>query len=112
MGPSTLSPDCLELRACFFIALEDYESALRDIRALLTLKPKYMMFHGKVSGDHLVELLSHRVQQWSLADCWMQLYKRWSSVDDIGSLAVIHQMLVNDPAKSLLWFRQSLLLLR
>ncbi|KAJ6777416.1 ETO1-LIKE PROTEIN 2 [Salix koriyanagi] len=107
-----LSPDCLELRACFFIALEDYESALRDIRALLTLKPKYMMFHGKVSGDHLVELLSHRVQQWSLADCWMQLYERWSSVDDIGSLAVIHQMLVNDPAKSLLWFRQSLLLLR
>uniref|UniRef100_A0A6N2LUZ8 BTB domain-containing protein n=1 Tax=Salix viminalis TaxID=40686 RepID=A0A6N2LUZ8_SALVM len=107
-----LSPDCLELRACFFIALEDYESALRDVRALLTLKPKYMMFHGKVSGDHLVELLSHRVQQWSLADCWMQLYERWSSVDDIGSLAVIHQMLVNDPAKSLLWFRQSLLLLR
>ncbi|KAJ6716366.1 ETO1-LIKE PROTEIN 2 [Salix koriyanagi] len=63
-----LSPDCLELRAWFFIALEDFESALRDIRALLTLEPKYMMFHGR--------------------------------------------MLSNDPAKSLLWFRQSLLLLR
>ncbi|KAJ6310267.1 hypothetical protein OIU76_015073 [Salix suchowensis] len=107
-----LSPDCLELRAWFFIALEDFESALRDIRALLTLEPKYMMFHGRVSGDHLVELLSHRVRQWSLADSWMQLYDHWSSVDDIGSLAVIHQMLSNDPAKSLLWFRQSLLLLR
>jgi tetratricopeptide (TPR) repeat protein len=107
-----LSPDCLELRAWFFIALEDFESALRDIRALLTLEPKYMMFHGRVSGDHLVELLSHRIRLWSLADCWMQLYERWSSVDDIGSLAVLHQMLSNDPAKSLLWFRQSLLLLR
>ncbi|CAK7330495.1 unnamed protein product [Dovyalis caffra] len=107
-----LSPDCLELRAWFFIALEDYESALRDIQALLTLEPKYLMFHGRMSGDHLVELLGHRIRQWSLADCWMQLYERWSSVDDIGSLAVIHQMLVNDPAKSLLWFRQSLLLLR
>ncbi|KDP45771.1 hypothetical protein JCGZ_17378 [Jatropha curcas] len=107
-----LSPDVLELRAWFFIALEDYESALRDIRALLTLEPNYMMFHGKVSGDHLVELLNHRVQQWSLADCWMQLYERWSCVDDIGSLAVIHQMLIHDPGKSLLRFRQSLLLLR
>ncbi|KAJ4840516.1 Ethylene-overproduction protein 1 [Turnera subulata] len=107
-----LSADCLELRAWFLIALEDYEGALRDIRAILTLEPNYMMFHGRVSGDHLVELLSPQVPQWSLADCWMQLYERWSSVDDIGSLAVIHQMLLIDPGKSLLWFRQSLLLLR
>lgn len=107
-----VSPDCLELRAWFFIALEDYQSALRDIRALLALEPNYSMFHGKVSADHLVELLSRRVQQWSQADCWMQLYNRWSCIDDIGSLAVIHQMLVNDPHKSLLRFRQSLLLLR
>lgn len=107
-----VSPDCLELRAWFFIALEDYQSALRDIRALLALEPNYIMFHGKVNADHLVELLSRRVQQWSQADCWMQLYNRWSCIDDIGSLAVIHQMLVNDPHKSLLRFRQSLLLLR
>ncbi|KAF8397234.1 hypothetical protein HHK36_016144 [Tetracentron sinense] len=107
-----VSPDCLELRAWFSIALEDYEGALRDIRALLTLDPNYMMFHGKVQGDHLVELLRHQVQQWSQADCWMQLYDRWSSVDDIGSLAVVHQMLANDPGKSVLRFRQSLLLLR
>lgn len=107
-----LSPDCLELRAWFFIALEDYESALRDIRVILTLEPNYMMFHRKVSGDYLVELLSHRVQQLSQADCWMCLYERWSSVDDIGSLAIIHQMLGNNPVNSLLLFRQSLLLLR
>ncbi|GAV66575.1 TPR_1 domain-containing protein/TPR_9 domain-containing protein/TPR_11 domain-containing protein [Cephalotus follicularis] len=107
-----LSPDCIELRAWFFIALEDYESALRDIRALLTLDPHYMMFQGKVSGDLLIELLGQQFQQCSQADCWMQLYERWSSVDDIGSLAVIHQMLVNDPRNSLLRFRQSLLLLR
>ncbi|KAL3530921.1 hypothetical protein ACH5RR_010243 [Cinchona calisaya] len=107
-----VSPDCLELRAWFLIALEDYESAMRDIRALLTLEPNYRMFHGKLRGEHLVELLNQHVQRWSPADCWMQLYDRWSSVDDIGSLAVIHQMLINDPGKSVLRFRQSLLLLR
>ncbi|OVA02767.1 Tetratricopeptide TPR-1 [Macleaya cordata] len=107
-----VTPDCLELRAWFSIALEDYEGALRDIRALLTLDPNYMMYHGKVHGSYMVELLSRHVQQWSQADCWMQLYDRWSSVDDIGSLAVVHQMLANDPGKSLLRFRQSLLLLR
>ncbi|KAK6943180.1 BTB/POZ domain [Dillenia turbinata] len=107
-----VSSDCLELRAWFSVALEDYEGALRDTRALLTLEPKYMMFHGKLPGDQLVELLKPHVQQWSQADCWMQLYDRWSSVDDIGSLAVVHHMLANDPNKSLLRFRQSLLLLR
>lgn len=107
-----VSPDCLELRAWFLIYLEDYEGALTDIRALLTLDPHYMMFHGKLHGDQLVELLLHHVQQSSQADCWMQLYDRWSSVDDIGSLAVVHHMLANDPGKSLLRFRQSLLLLR
>ncbi|KAL7265601.1 hypothetical protein ACSBR1_003392 [Camellia fascicularis] len=107
-----VSPDCLELRAWFSISMEDYEGALRDVRAILTLDPNYMMFHGKLHGDHLVELLRHHVQQWSQADCWMQLYDRWSCVDDIGSLAVVHHMLANDPGKSLLRFRQSLLLLR
>ncbi|KAE8690386.1 Ethylene-overproduction protein 1 [Hibiscus syriacus] len=107
-----VSPDCLELRAWISIAMEDYERALRDVRALLTLEPNYMMFYGKMHGDHLVELLRPYVQQWSQADCWMQLYDRWSSVDDLGSLAVVHHMLANDPGKSLLWFRQSLLLLR
>ncbi|XP_043723461.1 ethylene-overproduction protein 1-like [Telopea speciosissima] len=106
------STDCLELRAWFCIALEDYEGALRDIGALLTLDPNYMIYHGKVHGEYLIELLQQHVQQWSQADCWMQLYDRWSSVDDIGSLAVVHQMLANDPGKSLLRFRQSLLLLR
>ncbi|KAL3358754.1 hypothetical protein AABB24_015717 [Solanum stoloniferum] len=107
-----VSPDCLELRAWCFIALEDYQSAIRDIRALLTLEPNYVMFRGKMRADHLVELLSLHVQPWSPADCWMQLYDQWSSVDDIGSLAVIHQMLINDPGRSILRFRQSLLLLR
>ncbi|OMO82825.1 BTB/POZ-like protein [Corchorus capsularis] len=107
-----LVPDCLELRAWFFTAIEDYASALRDMRALLTLEPDYSMFNEQVSGEDFVELLSYKVQQGSQADCWMQLYDRWSSVDDIGSLAVIHQMLVNDPENSLLRFRQSLLLLR
>lgn len=107
-----VSPDCLELRAWFLIAMEDYEGALRDIRALLTLDPHYMMFKGKVKGEILVELLQDNVDQWSQADCWMQLHSRWSSVDDIGSLAVVHHMLTNDPGKSLLRFRQSLLLLR
>ncbi|XP_052172908.1 ethylene-overproduction protein 1 [Diospyros lotus] len=107
-----VSPDCLELRCWFLITIEDYEGALRDVRAILTLEPSYMMFQGKLHGDRLVDILRHHVQQWSQADCWMQLYDRWSCVDDIGSLAVVHHMLANDPGKSLLWFRQSLLLLR
>lgn len=85
---------------------------MRDVRALLTLEPNYKMFNAKVGGGQLVDLLSHQVQQTSQAECWMQLYERWSSVDDIGSLAVIHQMLDIEPKRSLLWFRQSLLLLR
>ncbi|XP_027925827.1 ethylene-overproduction protein 1-like [Vigna unguiculata] len=107
-----VSPDCLELRAWFLIAMKDYEGALRDVRAILTLDPNYMVFYGNMHGGHLVELLRPVAQQWSQADCWMQLYDRWSSVDDIGSLAVVHKMLENDPGKSILRFRQSLLLLR
>ncbi|XP_051130289.1 ethylene-overproduction protein 1 isoform X2 [Andrographis paniculata] len=107
-----ISADCLELRCWFLIALEDYEGALRDTRAILMLDPHYMMFHGMLRSEKLVELLSRHVKNYSQADCWMQLYDRWSSVDDVGSLAVVHHMLSNDPRKSLLWFRQSLLLLR
>ncbi|MBA0785150.1 hypothetical protein Gotri_025543 [Gossypium trilobum] len=107
-----LEPDCLELRAWFLIAIEDYGSALRDVRALFTLDPNYRMFDEHMSGENLIEFLNLKVQQGSQADCWMQLYDRWSCLDDIGSLAVIHQMLVNDPGKSLLRFRQFLLLLR
>ncbi|CAA6654716.1 unnamed protein product [Spirodela intermedia] len=107
-----VSADCLELRAWFSMALEDYGGALRDIQALMSLETDYMMFHGRVHGDRLVEALQRLVQRWSLADCWIQLYDRWSRVDEVGSLAVLHQMLANDPSKSFLWFRQSLLLLR
>ncbi|XP_061347205.1 ethylene-overproduction protein 1-like isoform X2 [Gastrolobium bilobum] len=107
-----LSPDCLELRARLFLALQDYDNAMRDIRALLTLEPNYITSHGNITGKYLVHLLSREVQQKSQAECWMQLYEQWSSVDDVGSLAIIHQMLENEPGKSLLEFRQSLLLLR
>ncbi|XP_028759091.1 ethylene-overproduction protein 1 isoform X2 [Neltuma alba] len=107
-----VSPDCLELRAWFLIAMKDYEGALRDVQALVTLDPNYMMFFGRMPADDLTELLRPAVQQWNQAECWIQLYDRWSSVDDIGSLAVVHHMLENDPGKSLLRFRQSLLLLR
>lgn len=107
-----ISPDCLELRAWFLIAMKDYEGALRDVRAILTLDSNYKMFYGNMKGERLVELLRPVAQKWNQADCWMQLYDRWSSVDDIGSLAVVHQMLENNPGKSILRFRQSLLLLR
>ncbi|KAK1322487.1 Ethylene-overproduction protein 1 [Acorus calamus] len=107
-----VSPDCLELRAWFALVVEDYEGALRDVRALMTLDPDYMMFHGRVHGEQMIEVLRQRVQQLKMVDCWMQLYDRWSSVDDIGSLAVVHQMLAEEPGQSLLRFRQSLLLLR
>uniref|UniRef100_A0A0D3FHA0 BTB domain-containing protein n=1 Tax=Oryza barthii TaxID=65489 RepID=A0A0D3FHA0_9ORYZ len=95
-----LVTDCLELRAWFYLALEEYEAAVRDIRAILTLDPSYMMFHGKVHGEQLIEILRGYVQQWDMADCWMQLYDRWSEVDDIGSLAVVQQMLTREPGNS------------
>jgi len=57
-------------------------------------------------------LVREHVEQWTTADCWLQLYDRWSAVDDIGSLSVIYQMLESDAAKGVLYFRQSLLLLR
>jgi tetratricopeptide (TPR) repeat protein len=107
-----VTSDCLELRAYFCLALQEYEGAVRDVRALLTLDPSYMMYAGRLGANQLLRLLSQHVEQWSKADCWMQLYDRWSSVDDIGSLAVVHQMLESDPRKGLLFFRQSLLLLR
>ncbi|KAG6490838.1 ethylene-overproduction protein 1-like [Zingiber officinale] len=106
------STDCLELRAWLLLALQDYEGALQDVRALMTLDPGYMMFHGKLHGDQFIEILQQQVKQWDMADCWMQLYDRWSAVDDIGSLAVVHQMLAKEPTNSSLRFRQSLLLLR
>ncbi|CAM6086672.1 unnamed protein product [Calypogeia fissa] len=107
-----VTPDSLELRAYFCLALQDYQGATRDVRALLTLDPNYMMYSGRVQASQLLGLLSQHVDQWTKADCWMQLYDHWSSVDDIGSLAVVHQMLESDPGKGLLFFRQSLLLLR
>ncbi|KAL2650901.1 hypothetical protein R1flu_019029 [Riccia fluitans] len=107
-----VTPDCLELRAYFCLALQDYQGATRDVRALLTLDPSYLMYSGRVPAGQLLRLLSQHVDQWTKADCWMQLYDHWSSVDDIGSLAVVHQMLESDPGKGLLFFRQSLLLLR
>ncbi|KAG0492727.1 hypothetical protein HPP92_006125 [Vanilla planifolia] len=108
-----LALECLELRFCLYLALEDYRAALRDVQAILTLSPDYRMFEGRVACSHLRRLVQEHVEQWTTADCWIQLYERWSAVDDIGSLSVIYQMLDSlDAAKGVLYFRQSLLLLR
>lgn len=107
-----LALECLELRFCFYLALEDYKAALTDVQAILTLSPEYRMFEGRVSAAQLRTLVWEHVEQWTTADCWLQLYDRWSAVDDIGSLSVIYQMLESDAAKGVLYFRQSLLLLR
>ncbi|CAH8360504.1 unnamed protein product [Eruca vesicaria subsp. sativa] len=107
-----LTPDCLELRAWLFLAVGDRESCLRDLRAVLSLEPKYVLFGGRMRDD-LVEALTKQCSEVeSEADCWVRLYDRWSAVDDVGSLGVVHQMLQNDPSKNFLRFRQSLLLLR
>lgn len=107
-----LALECLELRFCFYLALEDYQSAICDIQAILTLAPDYKMFDGRVAASQLRTLVREHVENWTTADCWLQLYDKWSSVDDIGSLSVIYQMLDSDTAKGVLYFRQSLLLLR
>ncbi|KAM1278864.1 hypothetical protein ACFX13_031817 [Malus domestica] len=107
-----LALECLELRFCFYLALEDYKSAICDVQAILTLSPDYRMFEGRVAASQFCTLVREHVENWTTADCWLQLYDRWSSVDDIGSLSVIYQMLESDAAKGVLYFRQSLLLLR
>ncbi|OAY49766.1 ETO1-like protein 1 isoform X1 [Manihot esculenta] len=107
-----LALECLELRFCFYLGLEDYGAALSDVQAILTLSPDYRMFEGRVAAYQLRTLVREHVGNWTTADCWMQLYERWSSVDDIGSLSVIYQMLESDAPKGVLYFRQSLLLLR
>ncbi|XP_042493801.1 ETO1-like protein 1 [Macadamia integrifolia] len=107
-----LAFECLELRFCFYLALENYQAALCDVQAILTLSPAYRMFEGRVAASQLRTLVREHVENWTAADCWLQLYDRWSSVDDIGSLSVIYQMLESDAAKGVLYFRQSLLLLR
>jgi tetratricopeptide (TPR) repeat protein len=107
-----LALECLELRFCFYLALEDYQKAICDVQAILTLSPDYRMLGGRVAASQLRTLVREHVENWTTADCWMQLYDRWSSVDDIGSLSVIYQMLESEPAKGVLYFRQSLLLLR
>ncbi|KAF8059327.1 hypothetical protein N665_1232s0007 [Sinapis alba] len=107
-----LALECLEIRFCLYLGMDDYEAALRDIQAALTLCPDYRMFDGKVAGRQLRTLVYEHVESWTTADCWMQLYEKWSNVDDIGSLSVIYQMLEADACKGVLYFRQSLLLLR
>ncbi|XP_077239818.1 ETO1-like 1 [Tasmannia lanceolata] len=108
-----LALECLELRFCFYLALEDYRAALCDVQAILTLSPEYRMLQGRVAASQLRTLVREHVELWTTQDCWLQLYDRWSSVDDIGSLSVIYQMLeASDAAKGVLYFRQSLLLLR
>lgn len=107
-----LALECLELRFCFYLALEDYQSAICDVQAILTLSPDYRMFEGRVAASQLRTLVREHIENWTTADCWLQLYDRWSSVDDIGSLSVIYQMLESDATKGVLYFRQSLLLLR
>ncbi|KAL8142548.1 hypothetical protein V2J09_015580 [Rumex salicifolius] len=107
-----LELECLELRFRFYLAMENYPAALCDIQAIHTLSPDYRIFEGRVAASQLRILLREHVENWSTADCWLQLYDRWSFVDDIGSLSVIYQMLESDAAKGVLYFRQSLLLLR
>ncbi|KAK7345867.1 hypothetical protein VNO77_16480 [Canavalia gladiata] len=107
-----LSLECLELRFFIYLVLEDYKAALRDVQAILTLCPYYRMFEGRVAASQLCTLVCEHVEPWTTADCWAQLYDSWSAVDDIESLSVIYRMLESDATKGVLYFRQSLLLLR
>ncbi|KAF9617615.1 hypothetical protein IFM89_037678 [Coptis chinensis] len=48
-----LALECLELRFCFYLALEDYRATLCDAQAILTLSPEYRMFEGRVAATQL-----------------------------------------------------------
>ncbi|KAF2325255.1 hypothetical protein GH714_025764 [Hevea brasiliensis] len=68
-----LALECLELRFCFYLGLEDYRAALCDVQAILTLSPDYRMFEGRVAAYQLRTLVREHVGNWTTADCWMQL---------------------------------------
>lgn len=74
-----LALECLEMSLCLYLCMDDYEAALQDIQAVLTLQGSFV---------HLCMSMSTTV------DCWMQLYDKWSNVDDIGSLYVIYQLIL------------------
>ncbi|KDO68629.1 hypothetical protein CISIN_1g002716mg [Citrus sinensis] len=97
---------------CVRLLRKEYDEAEHLFEAILTLSPDYRMFEGRVAASQLHMLVREHIDNWTIADCWLQLYDRWSSVDDIGSLSVIYQMLESDAPKGVLYFRQSLLLLR
>ncbi|GAQ82116.1 ethylene overproducer1-like protein [Klebsormidium nitens] len=107
-----VTPDLLEFRAYCAIVLQDFEAVARDLRVLLTLEPQYLLYGGRVSGAQFLKQLAKKVAPLSKGDCWLRLYERWSAVDDIGSLAVVHRMLELEPGSSAILFRQSLLLHR
>ncbi|CAA2981921.1 Hypothetical predicted protein [Olea europaea subsp. europaea] len=104
--------ECLELCFCFYLALEDYQSVTCDVQAILTLYPDYRMFDGRVAVSKLRTRVCEYAENWTTADCSLQLYERWSSVDDIGSLTILYQMLESDATKGMICFRQSLILPR
>ncbi|KAK4492508.1 hypothetical protein RD792_003319 [Penstemon davidsonii] len=64
-----LALECLELRFCFFLALDDYQSAICDVQAILTLSPNYRMFDGRVLASQLRILVREHVENWTTADC-------------------------------------------
>ncbi|KAJ6405675.1 hypothetical protein OIU84_013603 [Salix udensis] len=104
-------------RAASLMRKQNVRAALAEINRILGFKMaleclELRMFEGRVAASQLRTLVREHVENWTTADCWLQLYDRWSSVDDIGSLSVIYQMLESDAAKGILYFRQSLLLLR
>ncbi|KAJ7294794.1 hypothetical protein O6H91_Y232100 [Diphasiastrum complanatum] len=107
-----ISPDLLEIRVCICFALHNYAGAVRDLRVVLTLDPDYTLSFCGLSAAELLKLHIQYVQKWTKADCWMHFFDLWSSLDYVGSLAVIHQMLESDSRRSVLFFRQSILLSR
>ncbi|KAL0730539.1 hypothetical protein Bca4012_026632 [Brassica carinata] len=72
-----LALECLEMRFCLYLGMDNYEAALRDIKAVLTLCPDYRMFDGKVAARQLWTLVYEHVENWTTADCLMQLYDKW-----------------------------------
>ena len=87
------------------MAVENYEAAFCDVQIILTLSLDYKVFEGRVTASQLRMSVRAHVENYITADCWLQLYDRWSSVDDIGSLSVIYQMLKSDAAKGILYFQ-------
>ncbi|KAF9606304.1 hypothetical protein IFM89_024972 [Coptis chinensis] len=90
----------------FLSGTRDYRAALCDVQAILTLSPGYRMFEGRVAATQLCTLVREHVAL-TIGQLQIVSYNYM-----ISGLQLMILEVESDATKGVLYFRQSLLLLR